>query len=448
MKNLKRVVWTKGMFLSPQHFQAQDDVFDDLLQFRATASSNCQWGLTDLAIDQESLSNGFFSIRNCRGVFPEGLTFHLPDSDDPPAGRDITPYFPPAQKDLYVYLAIPQRRPRGRNVSLAQGEAPTRYLARTCSVVDQVNGSEEKQLQLCAKNFRLVFGGESLDGMSAICIAQITRNTTGAYVSKPEFIPPALSLEASEHLLVLLRRLIEVLAAKASSLSAQRRQKGKSQADFSSGDLGAFWLLHTINTYLPVLKHLWTRRRRHPEELYTTMLSLGGALSTFALGEESRSLPDYTHDDLGDCFGALDLKIRELLETAIPTRCVIVPLHLQEKSIWSGTVSDPQLFQKTQFVLAVGAKMGIDDLIKQVPKLIKVSPPAELQRLVRNALPGITLRHLAVPPDGIPVKLDRQYFALNQSGILWEGLARAQQVSVFVPEDISNPDFDLLVVKE
>jgi type VI secretion system protein ImpJ len=174
---------------------------------------------------------------------------------------------------------------------------------------------------------------------------------------------------------------------------------------------------------------------------------LGGALTTFALNVEARNLPDYDHDDLGGCFTALDEKIRELLETAIPTRCIVVPLRLEEKSTWVGSIADAQLFRQTQFVLSVGAKMGIDDLIKQVPRLIKVSPPAELQRLVRNALPGITLRHLAVPPDGIPAKLDRQYFALNQTGILWEGLAREQQVRVFVPEEIANPDFELLVVK-
>ncbi len=447
MKNLNRVAWTKGMFLSPQHFQLQDDCFEDALQFRATASSNCNWGLTDLAIDQESLSNGVVNLRNCRGVFPEGLPFHIPDADQPPASRDIAPCFPITQQDLDVYLALPERRARGRNISFANGESSTRYIAQASNIVDQTLGYDEKPVQLCAKNFRILFGSESLDGLSLLRIARITRNATGAYVLKPDFIPPALSLEASEHLFVLLRRLIELLAAKALSLAAQRRQKGRSQADFSSGDIGSFWLLHTINTYLPGLKHLWTQRRRHPEELYVTMLMLAGALTTFALGEEARNLPDYNHDDLGACFGALDEKIRELLETAIPSRCVVVPLHLQEKSTWAGAVSDAQLFRQTQFVLAVGAKMGIDDLIKQVPKLVKVSPPAELPRLVRNALPGITLRHLAVPPDGIPVKLDRQYFALNQTGILWEGLTQAQQVSVFVPEEISAPDFELLVVK-
>jgi type VI secretion system protein ImpJ len=445
-RNLKRVVWSKGMFISPQHFQVQDDFLEDSLQFRMAASSNCNWGLTDLAIDQESLANGAFNLRNCRGVFPDGTPFHIPDSDEPPQSREIAPLFPPAQEELDVYLTLPDRRPRGRNVALLSNEASTRYVAEVKNVVDQTSGQEEKAVQLCAKNFRIAFGGEPLDGTSWIRIARINRSATGTYVLKPNYIPPSLSLEASDHLLLILRRLIETLAGKASALASQRRQKGRSQADFTSGDLGAFWLLHTINSFLPGLKHFWGQRRRHPEKLYTTMLALAGSLTTFSLSEESRNLPEYNHDDLGGCFGALDEKIRELLETAIPSRCVAVPLQLQERSTWHGAIANAEHFRNTQFVLSVAAKMGIDELIKQVPKLVKVSPPAESQRLVRNALPGITLRHLPVPPDGVPVKLNRQYFALNQAGVLWEGMAKSQQVAIFVPEDISAPELELLIV--
>lgn len=446
MRNLKRVVWSKGMFLSPQHFQTQDDYFEDTLQFRLTGSTNHNWGLTDIAIDQESLSNGQFRLRHARGVFPEGLAFHIPDTDDPPSGREIAEFFPPTQAELEVFLALPERRLRGRNVSLLPAEAPTRYLAETRSAVDQATGVEEKPVQVCARNFRIVFGGESLDGLSVLRIAKIMRSATGAYIPHPDFIAPALSLAAGEQLLVILRRLIEVLAGKAVSLAAQRRQKGRAQADFVSADLGSFWLLHTINTHLPVLKHAWAQRRQHPEALYVQLLSLAGALTTFTLGDDAGNLPDYQHSDPGACFAALDVKIRDLLETAIPSKCVVIPLTLQEKSTWNGGIPDPQLFQQTQFVLSVGARMGIDDLIKQVPKLVKASPPPELGRLIRNALPGITLRHLPVPPIGVPVKLDRQYFALNQSGVLWEGLTRAQQISIFVPDEVASPELELLIV--
>jgi type VI secretion system protein ImpJ len=201
-----------------------------------------------------------------------------------------------------------------------------------------------------------------------------------------------------------------------------------------------------VNTYLPPLKHLWTARRRHPELMYVSMLELAGALCTFSLDEQARSLPDYDHENLGRCFTDLDEKIRALLETAIPSRCIVVPLVLTEKSVWSAEIKEEQYFKKTQFMLSVSAQMGVDDVVKQVPKLMKVSPPAEIHRLIRNALPGVTLRHTPVPPAAVPVRLDRQYFALNQSGILWDGIVKSQQLSVFVPDEISRPELELLIV--
>jgi predicted component of type VI protein secretion system len=39
-----------------------------------------------------------------------------------------------------------------------------------------------------------------------------------------------------------------------------------------------------------------------------------------------------------------------------------------------------------------------------------------------NALPGHALRHTPVPPTAIPMKLDNQYFSLNQGGLLWDAI--------------------------
>jgi type VI secretion system protein ImpJ len=454
MKNLHRVVWSRGMFLTPQHFQSQDQFFEDHIQFRATASSGVNWGLADFAVDQEALTNGLFTIRYCRGVLPDGLTFNIPDADEPPPGREIAEFFPPTQADLDVFLTIPERRPRGRNVTIVANDpaeaanAGTRFVSSARSVLDETGGVDEKPVLFGRKNFRISFGGEAFDGNSAIRIAQVTRSAAGSYVLKREFAAPALSMESSDYLLLLLRRQVELLAAKSQALSAVRRQKGRNVADFGTGDVANFWLLYTVNNYLPRLKHFWTMRRVHPELPYQEMLGLAGALGTFSLEEHARNLPDYDHENLGTCFTLLDEKIRALLETAIPSKCIVVPLTLTEKSIWSGQIAKDEYFKRSQFFLSVSAAMGIDDIVKQVPKQVKISPPVEIVRLVRNALPGVTLRHAPVPPGAIPVKMGKQYFSLNQSGILWDGIVKTQSVSIFVPEEIDKPELELLIVLE
>ena len=75
MSKPQKVVWTKGMFLMPQHFQAQDEYFEHEFHFRAAVSNFANWGFSRLGIDEASLVNGFFTLRHCEGVFPDGLAF-------------------------------------------------------------------------------------------------------------------------------------------------------------------------------------------------------------------------------------------------------------------------------------------------------------------------------------------------------------------------------------
>ncbi len=456
MKNLHRVVWSKGMFLTPQHFQTQDEYIEDLFQFRFTASHFANWGVTDLNIDEQSLANGLFTLRYCRGLLPDGLMFDVPEVDELPPGRPVEEFFPPTQDTLDVYLAVPEQRPGGKNFTLLGAKqlqengsrATTRYVAETRMMLDENVGAEEKPVQVAKKNFTLLLEGESLDGFTSLRIAEVTRSQTGAYILNPQFVAPCLNIASSEYLMMLVRRQIELLTAKSSSLAAPRREKGRGLADFTTSEVASYWLLHTVNSYMPELKHIWKVRRGHPEPLFIAMLRLAGALSTFALETSARDLPDYDHDNLGPCFTELDNKVRALLETVLPERCVPIPLQLTDKLIWSGTVPDDQYFKNSQFFLSVSARMGVDELIGKFPRLAKISSPAEIQRLIRNALPGVVLRHDPAPPAGIPRALDNQYFRLNQDGVLWEGIERSRNLSVFVPSEIAEPKMELLILLE
>jgi len=87
MKNRHRVVWTKGMFLTPQHFQTQDQFVEDALQFRFAASHYANWGVTELDIDSDGLGNGLFRLNRCGGIMPDGEPFDIPEADDLPPSR-------------------------------------------------------------------------------------------------------------------------------------------------------------------------------------------------------------------------------------------------------------------------------------------------------------------------------------------------------------------------
>jgi type VI secretion system protein ImpJ len=450
MRNLRRVVWSRGMFLTPQHFQTADNWMDEALQFRFAASNFANWGVVSLGIQEESLANGLLVLHTCRGILPDGGLFSIPDPDVGPASREIKPHFRADQDALDVFLSLPERHEGGKNFAQTADPASTavatRYNAATLEVIDENGYGESKSVQVANKNLRILFGDENRDGYKSLRVARVMRNSAGVYVLDPEFIPPLLDMAASEYLMNLLRRQVEILISKSNSLSAARRQKGSELAGFNFNDAAAFWLLHTVNTAAPTLQHLWNVRRGHPEAAWVRLIELAGALATFSTDPKARDLPLYDHDNLGPCFTALDQKIRALVETVIPSKCISIPLRQVERSLWTGTITNDEYFRNTAFFFAVSANIGVDELISKTPQLVKVSPPDEIQNLVRLALPGVTLRHAPTVPAAITFKLNNQYFTLNQNGKLWERIVQSRNISLFIPPEISDAHPELLVV--
>jgi type VI secretion system protein ImpJ len=453
MKRQPRVVWTKGMFLAPQHFQSQDRYFEDLIHSRFAASNFANYGVTALQIDSDAIATGLFTLMSARGFMPDGEVFDMPSSDELPASRQFAPHWATSDEFLDVYLAIPERRLNARNVTLpGQREAPnssdTRYFSEIRAVPDENQGGDEKPVQIGKKSFRVLFGSEFRDGYATFRIAQLQRSATGVPVLHQSFVAPCLDLASSDYLLGLLRRQVEILITKSATLSGPRRERGKAAAGFSTSETDKFWLLHTVNSYLPELRHIFKTRHGHPESAYVAMLRLAGALSTFSLEGGPGDLPDYDHDNLGPCFAALDARIRDLMEIVIPSKYRSIPLSAMDRFIWAGTIDDDNLFKNTQFYLAVSANMGVGDIIQKAPQFLKMAAPDDLERVIRNALGGISLRHTQVVPAAIPMKLDNQYFQLNQSGPLWDRIVLSRRIAVYAPGEIAEPKMEVVVVWE
>ncbi len=176
------------------------------------------------------------------------------------------------------------------------------------------------------------------------------------------------------------------------------------------------------------------------------MLSLAGALTTFSMVIRPRDLPAYDHEDLGGCFGDLDQKLRNLLETVVPSNFISLQLKPVRPFIYATSLDEDKYLADTRLYLAVNAEMGEADLIYKVPQLVKVCSANHIEHLVQNALPGVQLTHLPTPPGSIPIKLNHQYFSLNQSGVAWEAVGRARNLAAYVPADIPNPQMELIIL--
>ncbi len=446
MQQLEPVIWNKGTFLSPQYLQQQDRFLEDSLRFHVRALEFRPWGFTSLRIDQEALAGGVVRLVEASGMLADGLLFDMPRSDSLPPPKTIAGHLDAGRERAVVFLAIPSYRDNAFNVAVTGRETDVRYRGDVEMMRDENTGQSEKPVVVARKNFRLLFDDESREGSSVLPVAEIRRAQTGLCEINSDFVPPLLDFRASDHLVSMTRRILEILSARSTALAGARRQKNQSLAEFTAADIAGFWLLYTINTAFPVFRHLFETRGGHPEALYSAMLSLAGSLTAFSQNIQTRDLPAYDHDNLGRCFTSLDDKLRLLLETVIPSNFVSLPLKLAQPSIYVASINRDEYFSNTRMYLAVRSDANKADIIRKVPRLVKISSIDSIEHLVQSALPGVPLAHLGSPPPAIPVKLDYQYFSLSQSGGPWESIGRARNLAVYVPTDFPNPQLELLIL--
>jgi len=446
MRHLQPVLWTKGVLLTPQHLQAQDRFLEDLLGFQLASLTFAPWGFHRLVIDREALAGGALALSSAAGILPDGLLFDMPEADPLPPPKPLEALWPEDETSLEVYLAIPEYRYGGVNVVGARDDQDARYVSEVLMRRDENTGLAERPVLVGKKNFRLLAEGESLGGVSTMPVARVVRAPSGEFSVDPRFVPPVIDIRASEFLMAMVRRLVEILSAKSSQLAGKRRQRNQTLAEFGIADVASFWLLYTVNTYLPVIRHAMETRGGHPGELFAGMLELAGALTTFSSDLHPRDLPTYDHADLTACFGELDDKVRFLLETVVPANYASLPLKSTAPAIYGTAIDQDRYLSAADWFLAVKADMRQDELARRIPQLVKVGSSDRVGQLIKQALPGLKLELVANPPSAVPVKLGYLYFRVGRSGTDWDGVARGRTLAAYVPADFPSPQLELVII--
>jgi type VI secretion system protein ImpJ len=318
---------------------------------------------------------------------------------------------------------------------------------------DDVTGSDIKPVPVGRKNFRLRLDYEAQPGEVALPIARIRRDGTGHFVYDSEYVPPSLQIGASPRLLLLLSRIVEILDAKSAAVAAESSASRKVLREYASREVANFWLLHAVRSSIPPLRHLLEMRTSHPEELYTELSRLAGALCTFAFDSHPRSLPAYDHERLGECFGEIDRHIRTHLEVIIPTNCVTITLRRVSDFLFVGVVTDQRCFGPAHWILGARTEGDRGELIAKVPKLVKICSSRHVERLFKEARPGLSIQHLQNPPSAVSPRIGAEYFTLGRGGsmeaqVCWKDINKMGEVGIYVPGALAGAELELLVVLE
>lgn len=452
MTSQERLVWYEGMTLDPHHFQQWDRHYRGLLNARIRALQPLDWGLTRLLFDTESLANGLVSLKECRGIARDGMAFDIPGADPVPPAREIAEHFPPSQQFVSVHLAVPVEKSSGGNCLLddgAQGRQ-ARYVPLNVTLPDDNSGFNEREVTVCRPNFSVMFGDEPLTEYSSLPIADVVRASDGTFALNARFIPPSLSIAASDTLTGIARRVLEMLVAKGKTLSERRRQQPSGQIEFTTSDVTLLGLLQTINSMLPVLYHQYSVLRCHPATLYEVLASLVGQLTTFSPDMEVHlnEWPAYDHGAPAAGFLFLESRILQLLEAVVSTNCTPIRLEKRSESRYIGRLADESLLRTAQFYLTTAGDMPERKVVDELPLKIKVGSPDDIDTLVGAALQGLTLIHTPRAPAGLPTRPNLIYFRLEKSGKFWDSIRKNSAVGIFLPGEFRGLSLELIAVNE
>lgn len=443
MKQLSKVVWREGMHLSQHHFQTQTRYFEDTIQFALSQLFRETHGLAGLELDAEALRNGTVALVHARGVMPDGLPFNMPQSDPLPAPRDIREVFSPTQEGHLLMLGIPPYRPDGANTAESTNGAPVRqrFTSTASPRFDETSGRDERPIALGRKNFRLLLDVERAEGEIVLPLARVRRDGSGHFVYDDRYIPPVLQVGASDALLRLLARVVDMMEARSSTLAGARGSGAT-----PTGDVATLWVLHALHSSLAPLRYHLASRGTRPDELYTELARLAGALCTFALDAHPRALPLYAHDDLETTFGGLERHIARHLGVAAPSSAIVIPLATVAPFLHTGNVTDRRALGPARWFFGISTTLSQPETITRVPQLVKVCSARFVPELVRRAYPGLPMTHVQVPPASVVPAPGAMYFEITRQGPCWDTIVQTSEVGVYVPNAFPDARLELKVV--
>ncbi len=445
MGTSNRVVWREGMFLRPHHFQQQTRYVERMLHQRTQPLRPFGWGFSSLQIDRAALAIGKFGIVSASGTLEDGTTFSIPEDVEPPPAIDI----PETTRNQRVCLLLPLARAGmpdtvdGDRDSVAARYAMSRYEAQDAMVGSDVVADVDvgkPRLRFAVEGFG------DLGGFTSLPVARVVevRGDSRQVMIDDQYIPPLLSIGASQLLASFAIELQGLLHNRAETLAARLAQPGARGA----AEMANILLLQIANRYAPQAAHVAQTPTLHPQDWFAHLVGAAGELSTFTTQKRRPpEFPAYRHDDLQKVYEPVISALRQFLSAVLETGAVQIPLQERRFNVHVGIIQDKTLLRTAAFVLTARAEVTPDNMRRAFPASIKMGPVEQIAQLVNVALPGIKIAPLPVAPPQLPFSANTVYFELDRSSEYFRALANSGGIAIHVGDQWPKLQMELWAIR-
>ncbi|MFD2178648.1 type VI secretion system baseplate subunit TssK [Veronia pacifica] len=435
----KKVVWSEGMFLSPQHFQQQERYFEGFVRNFAGQYAPKAFGLTELVIDHAMLNIGKVAVRKARGVFPDGTPFSITE--------ELVIDIPAHTHYAKVYLALPVRRAGAVNVG---EDMRYRYRSTPHDIYDTTReNSDAAQVELSTLNIQLKLEGEDLSDYALLTIVEVQElKPDGEIKLNHAFVPQCLQFGVSQYLTDTLSDIFAQIQYRARTISTRLQADCKSKS-YQSMMRDYLWL-QMLGAWMPKLEQWHVDGSLLTKYLYHECISMAGQMQGLE-GKMPTSFATWNQDDLYHIFSVVFAEIQVLLREVQIENVTALDWDLQlfnSRRLLRTLVKDRSLFAKGRFILVVTSSIGPARLGNEFPKASKLAGNSDIANLVRNALSGVSLRHLPYAPSELKSRHDAAYFEIDTNDDLWQALiSKDEAIALHIDDCIDNVNVGFHVIR-
>lgn len=437
----KKVAWTEGMFIHPQHFQQQDRYFEKLINLKTTALHGNAWGITQLRLDEGALKIGKVLLIECSGIFEDGTPFDMPTTDTLPDALDISEL---KEGDL-INLCIPLWKNGTVDLDRPQRtDSNARFRIENQVFQNTIVGSQkEADIEVAHKKVQLKSERLTHQQHTVIPIAKVNSlNGTEICLDK-HFVPPSLFVQANVNLTKYHQEITGLISLRA-QLYSQRILNAGTEA---AADISDILLLQITNRYKAVFEYAMQIERVHPYEIYEKGLSLAAELATFtAESRMLRPMHGYQHTDLQTSFNDLLNELNRSLNTLLEQNAYRIELELKNYGVRIGQMPSEELSERS-YVLVVTSDLPRETIRAKFPTHLKIGPVEHITQLVNRQLLGIRIDPLPVAPRQLPYQGNAVYFELQTQGRLWDAIVTNRAIALHIGEQFPELKMNLWAIK-
>lgn len=458
MSQTQPIFWHQGMFLQPQHFQQSEKHITHQIDTLKQNMAPWMWGFIQLDLSSEAIQSKRIKLHEAQLFLEDGTYIEL-DKNAYVAERSIEGAEIDPERPNTVYLALKQESNFSSNVTkigdISEAHSvKTRFFTFVNPTQSQdryVQGDVAETHELILKlDIVLESEKEQYSEYSLIPFCQVELDGEN-YKLVQDYIPPCLNIHANTRLAKQVSELKDELAGRAIQLKTGQAMLG-SQIDNNA--LRYRFSLQALSRYVPRLNHEVSTPNIQPWSIYGGLKELIGEISTFTsdinlLGETQDGeslLPDYSHNNAGECFDKARLLINRLLNEISVGPQFLVELKREEQA-FSCDIPKDFFEDKADFYLIINSTENWDDFSHSFFTTAKLASQNTIDILVERSLPGIGLIHSPTAPAGLPKKDGAQYVRIDIHDDEWSSVVRQQNLVLHWDSAPSDLMIELVILK-